>query len=266
MRVTSAFALAAVIVVPAIAAPQAGYAQTCQRTVSIAPEVSAGEGTGTATFKVYSGGCAAAGEVGYETWGGTAQPGADFQPQTGRLRWAAGDTEVKKIIVAILRDTEREDDLEDFTVRLVDPGRDISIVDPIARGRSLDDEAAVPLWSIDDVLCPNLLPNQRCGCAAEIMPWKPMCIVTELHLSALQPAPVTFRWSTIDGTARAGIDYVAVVAQTQTVAAGATAAQLEVQLLPRSAATSDRWFYLRLSAVSVGGVVDSLATFTIRGS
>ena len=91
-----------------------------------------------------------------------------------------------------------------------------------------------------------------------------MCGVVEFHLSAPQATPLTLRWRTSDGTALAGVDYVAVVDRSQMVAAGETTVALPVQLL---ASPAGGYFYVEVTA-GPGGVLllDATAKFTIDGS
>jgi hypothetical protein len=266
MRVTPVFAiaLAATTAALTVAAPVPSVAQSCQRTVSVSPQVSAGEGVGTLTFTVYSGGCAAAAEVSYEAVAGTAMPGSDFTLPRGTLRWAAGGTSALTVTAVLLPDSLRENEIEDFTVRLVNASPGARIVQSWAQGRILDDDGPTGYTVVNDAICPQLSPYERCTCAYNTMPIEPSCI--NLSLSAPLPSPATVHWSTVDGTAKAGIDFVPVVNGVQTVAAGTTSGSLSVQLIPRPSGTPSRYLYVRISGVSVGVVVDAWATVTISGS
>ncbi len=265
MRVTS-FALVAAVAVSAVLSAPASFAQTCQRVVSIAPQASAGEDTGMLTFAVRSGGCAAAGEVGYLVQAGTALPGVDFQLPSGRLRWAAGDTAVQKISAVTLPDSLREADIEQFTVRLTGPSAQVQILRASAQGRILDGDGPTFLWAGDDDVCPSPLAFQPCGCEpVDYMPIEPYCPVTRFFASRPPASTATLRWSTVDGTARAGLDYVAVVDRTQSVPAGSTMTVLRVRLLARPAGTPSRSFSIKVSDVSAGALADAVATFTIDG-
>ncbi|WP_212823325.1 Calx-beta domain-containing protein [Catellatospora sp. TT07R-123] len=258
-----ALAAAAAALAPATAAP--GVAQSCQRTVSVSPQVSAGESGGTLTFAVYSSGCAAAAEVGYEATAGTATPGTDFQLPRGTLRWAAGDTSVRTVTAALLADSQREAELEDFAVHLLGAGPSVHIARSLAQGRIIDDDGPTGYAVVDDGDCPPPLPFQQCTCElADTMPIEPDCI--SFALSAKLPSPVTLHWSTVDGTAKAGIDFVPVVQRAQTVPAWTSSGGLPVQLIARPAGTPPRYFYVRISAISAGAVVDAVATVTIAGS
>lgn len=247
--------------------PPAGHAGTCLRAVHIDPQESAGEGAGGLVFVVRSTGCAAAGSVGYTVAAGTAQAGGDFVPVSGTLHWTTGDTGPRSIAVPVVSDLVREVDLEDLTVRLTAPSPDIRVTDADGNGRIIDDDSGRPVWAIDDADCPSLTPNQWCRCpVAQPMPETIDCVVVELHLSLPQAGSTGARWATVDGTARAGVDFVGVVDRAHTVPAGATVAELQIELLPRPVGTPTRWFYVRVSTVSAGTVADAIAVVTLAGS
>ncbi|HZM78635.1 MAG TPA: Calx-beta domain-containing protein [Candidatus Limnocylindrales bacterium] len=243
---------------PALAGP-------CVRTVGIAQQVSAAEGAGRLTFTVFTGGCAAVGDVGYTVTGGTAQAGTDFKPQSGHLHWESGDILDTTITVLITQDSLREADLEDFTVHLIDPGPGVQIIRSVGQGRVLDDDGPTIAWSVDDSTCTIDTPDPSCFCrdVTQLMPIEPNCDVIDFDLSAGLPSPARMWWSTLDGSARAGIDYVPVTDRPETIPAGAVAGELVVRLLPRPSGTPRRWFYVRLSGVSEGVVIDGIAVITI---
>ena len=62
--------------------------------------------------------------------------------------------------------------------------------------------------------------------------------------------PVTFLYNTFDGTAKAGVDYTAVVEGMITVPAGATTQTFEVALFNDTIAESDETFLVRLRSPS----------------
>jgi hypothetical protein len=249
----------------------AGDSSTCQRTVRIDPQTSTGEGLGASTFVVHSTGCAAAGSVQYTVEPGSARAGADFVVVSGRLQWADGDKGTRTISVPILPDPAVEADLEEFAVRLTAPSPAVVVAGGFGQGRILDDDSpAQPIWTPKDSFCwrtppppsppplpPSTLPMPMPGV---------LCAPTSADTSQPVPLPVTIHWSTVDGTARAGVDFVAVIDRVQTVPAGATTATLEFELLPGSPATATRWFTVRISSVSAGRIVDATATVILYGA
>ncbi|WP_344514675.1 Calx-beta domain-containing protein [Dactylosporangium maewongense] len=255
-RLRQALTAGAVVSLAVAVAPappgRSAAAEPCRRTVDVQPMVTAGERAGTLTFVVESGGCAAAGEVGYTVTAGSALPAADFALAGGVLRWAAGDTGERSIVARIADDQMREAALEDFTVRLTAAGGGVVVRHGTATGRILDDDGPDLGWAADDAVVP-IVPMLGHGYFCPPPPPPP------------PRPPLTYVWQTGDGTAKAGVDYVAVAGRTQTVPAGATRVPFEVTLLPRPAGTPSRWFTVRIVAVSAGVVVDAEAVVTIDG-
>jgi hypothetical protein len=231
------------------------------------PQVSAGEGSGTLTFDVFSNGCPLAGGVGYTTSAGTASDREDYKAQSGRLHWGLGEISGKTITVPIAQDLSRDLDLEDFLVQFVDPDPTVQLARSSGQGRILDDEAPGLLWSIDDRTCVGSMPDPRCLCqnVFQLMPYEPNCGRPPLHLSAPQLVPTVLHWRTLNGTAIAGLDYDPVPAGIQSIPAGRTELELFVRLLPRPGAPR-RFFFVQLTAVSAGTVVDGQAMITIHGT
>jgi hypothetical protein len=238
--------------------PRPSFAATCQRTVGIEQEVSAGEGTGALTFLVYSGGCAAAGTVSYTVTAGSAQPGVDFQLADGSLRWTAGETGPLPVTAVLKADPFREADLEDFTVHLGAPSPNVRVAVGTGHGRVIDDDGLDLVLVVDDGVCPPSglylfdVHGGSIDCDAS------------LDLSAAPAGPVSVRWSTVDATARAGIDFVA-VDTTVTVAPGQVRVRLPLRLLPQPPGTPSRWFSLVVTSSTAGIVTDRVAVITVPG-
>jgi Calx-beta domain-containing protein len=244
--------------VPSVLGAPPGFAAICQRTVVIQPEVSAGEGAGRLTFVVRSYGCPAAGDVRFAVEPGTAQPPGDFASQSGRLKWGAGEAGQRSITVTITDDTVQEPDLEHFTVRLFDPSQGILITGTSGRGRILDEDDLWLVWVVDDGICDPDDEEDECECL-DVHP-KFKCEPT-VNRSSTWPTPVTIHWSTVDGSARAGVDFVGVTNQVLTVPAGATHFGLPVQLLPQH--SPGLQFGVRIFTPSVGLIADGTAVVTI---
>ena len=87
----------------------------------------------------------------------------------------------------------------------------------------------------------------------------------EVTLSAAASEPVTVDWSTADGTATAGEDYVA-SSGTLTFAAGETAQTIEVTVLDDAHDEGEEIFALRLSGAAGAELADAEATGTIANS
>jgi chitinase len=83
-----------------------------------------------------------------------------------------------------------------------------------------------------------------------------------MRLSAATTAPVTFKYSTANGTAVAGTDYQA-TSGSVVVPAGATTAQVPVAVLGNTATQANRTFTLQLTAATNGLRSNTAATGTI---
>ena len=87
----------------------------------------------------------------------------------------------------------------------------------------------------------------------------------EVTLTAAASEPVTVDWSTADGTATAGEDYVA-SSGTLTFAAGETAHTIEVTVLDDAHDEGEETFALRLSGAAGAELADAEATGTIANN
>lgn len=252
---------AAAVLIDPVPGASAGLAD-CQRTVLIQPEASAGEGAGRLTLEVDWFGCAAAGSVAYQVEGGSAEVDVDFVLAGGRLEWQAGETGPRRITATLVPDPEQEAELEDFTVRLGKPSPDLRVAGAIGRGRILDDDQSGPTWTADSLNC--VLPGEL-GCLGTDcdVGFDHIYCPPPLHSNQLNADPATARWSTIDGTAVAGVDFVGVKNQLVRIPAGASRVDLPLRLLPRSAGAPGRWFQIRIYAPSVGRVVDGTAVIRL---
>lgn len=117
----------------------------------------------------------------------------------------------------------------------------------------------------DDVNCWQGDPFICAGLDCDVHPSNVIC-PPRLHSNQMNAKPATARWSTIDGTAIAGVDFVAVQDQLVRIPAGASRVDLPLRLLPRPAGTPSRWFQIRVYAPSVGRVVDGTAVIRLDPS
>ena len=247
-----------------VADGSAGYADSCLRTVSIDPQVSAGEGAGTLTLVVHTRGCAAAGGVAYAVMPGSARPNDDFQLANGYLQWPRGDLSDRSITAVIVPNGYRGPDIRNFTVRLVGPTPSVHVANGVGEGRILDDDGLQIELVIDDVICPvqGLVPFGDVGHDTIDISCPPT-----LHVSTPATDPVAAHWETVDGTARAGVDFVGVVDGLATVEPGTDTTQLALTLLPRPPGTPPRSLQIRVTTFTADGVVvvDAVATLTLGG-
>jgi len=131
--------------------------------------------------------------VGFQTSNGTAEAGVDFIATNGTLLIPAGDDE-GMINVPVIGDVLDENDTEAFFVQMVNASN-TTIVGDLGEGTIIDNDLA-PLISIDNVL-------QEEGDSGTS--------VAEFTVSLSRPSAleVTVGYTTSNGTAEAGLDYVA---------------------------------------------------------
>jgi hypothetical protein len=186
----------------------------------------------------------------------------DFVLPAGKLGWRKGETGPRRVTAALVSDREREAALEDFTVRLADPSPDLRVAGAVGRGRILDHDQTGPTWTPDGLHC--VLPGER-GCVGTDcdVGFDHVYCPPPLHSNQLNASPATARWSTIDGTAVAGVDFVGVTDQLVRIPAGASRVDLPLRLLPRADGAPSRWFLIRVYAPSVGRVVEGTAVIRL---
>jgi len=86
--------------------------------------------------------------------------------------------------------------------------------------------------------------------------------VSVRRASTTVAGPVTVNYTTVDGSAKAGVDYVP-AAGTLTFGVGATIANFTVTILPNSRDDGDRTFTIALSAPTGGATLGSGSTATV---
>jgi len=215
-----------------------------------APELRVGdvfltEGTGTtpsASFAVtLSEPSAASVSVDYATTDGTALAGSDYQTTSGTLVIPAGDTSAS-VDVPVVADATPETD-ETFTLELLAPVN-AALIDATGQATILDDDTVFPAVSIADVTMPE-------------GDWQPRVALFTVSLAEPAAQTVSVTYTTADGTATAGEDYVA-TSGSLSFDPGTTTQVLSVDLLPDLGEESDEQFTVLLSdpvgAVITGGV------------
>jgi subtilisin family serine protease len=183
--------------------------------------------------------------VQYATSDGTATAGSDYQATSGTLSFAPGETS-KTIAVTIFGDTRFEAD-ETFFLNLSNAVGAV-ITKPAVQGTILNDDAA-PKLSVADVKVREFNSGSKDA-------------AFKVTLSAASDSPVTFQYSTADGTARAGSDYGA-VSGTFTIPAGVKTATLYVPIFGDAALEPDETFLLNLSNATGATIADAQAVGTI---
>jgi beta-glucanase (GH16 family) len=94
---------------------------------------------------------------------------------------------------------------------------------------------------------PNILLNTQASVYEDITEGT---LNLPVSLSAATDKTVTISYSTVDSTAKAGMDYTAVLNATITFQSGETSKFLEVKILPDSARKEDVWFKIILSNIA----------------
>ncbi|MAR92024.1 MAG: hypothetical protein CML06_14250, partial [Pseudomonadales bacterium] len=195
--------------------------------------------------------------VEYTTVSGSAQSGEDFAPTTGTITFLAGQT-IAAVHVPVYGDTALEAS-EQFSLVLSPPqGADFAAGEAgvEATATILDDDASdtQPVISIADIAIHE--GNSTYGPNIEF-------VVT---LSAPSTETVQVAYTTVDGSAQAGNDYIG-ASGTLSFAPGQTSAVVALTSYGYSVVEPDETFTLQLSspqnAVLAGGVDTLSATGTI---
>jgi probable HAF family extracellular repeat protein len=170
--------------------------------------------------------------VNFATANGSATAGSDYEPASGTLTFAPGETS-KTITVPVYGDRLGEPN-ETFFVNLSNP-TNATIADGQGLGTILDDE---PRISISDVSKKEGKKNQT------------TLFTFTVTLSAAYDQPVTMSFKTTDGTAKTSDnDYVAKTG-TLTFAPGETTKTITIEVKGDSKKEADETFYLDLFGLS----------------
>ncbi|MDP3241960.1 MAG: Calx-beta domain-containing protein [Reyranella sp.] len=186
--------------------------------------------------------------VAYSTANGTAKAGKDYVASSGTVTFAAGETS-KMVHVDIKGDVLAESN-ETFKVNLSSPAG-ATIADGTAIGTIIDDDGAavLPALSIAD-----LAVAEGNGEHAHFM--------FTVTLDKAAAGPVTVAYSTADGTATAGSDYVATNG-TLTFTAGETSKTVHVDISGDTVFEGNETFAVTLSNASGASLADATAVGTI---
>jgi hypothetical protein len=183
--------------------------------------------------------------VNFATANGTAVAGVDYSTTRGTLSFAKGET-TKTILVPILVDLLDEPD-ETFALVLSGASGG-TITRGTGRGTILDDDPA-PAASVGDVTI------------AEGASGSTFATLT-VRLSAPSAKTASIAYATANGTATAGIDYVA-SSGTISVAPGQTSATISVPILGDTLDEADEAFIVNLSSPTDATIADGQGLVTI---
>ena len=185
--------------------------------------------------------------VDYATADGTATAGSDYTTTTGTATFAAGVT-TAQVVVPIAGDTVNEPN-ETFFVNLTN-SLNASIADAQGLGTITNDDAA-PTLAIQPSAS---IVEGNVGTSA---------VNLQVSLSALSSSPVTVAFTTSNGTAIAGSDFVA-TSGTLTFPANTTTPQtISVQVNGDVVLEADETFNVTLSSPSGATISAGTATVTI---
>jgi hypothetical protein len=194
----------------------------------------------------------------WNTVEGAAKTGIDFQPIDGRGTVAAGKSSVDIVTDSVIGNTIHQTD-RTFKIELVPVGTDLRSGTYEAIGTIQDDDPA-PWVVVDDA---SIQRDTVTGSRTPM--W--------FHVRLLDPRtgkpttsglPVSVSWKTVDGTAVAGLDYVAADG-VLTIPVGTGADSLAVMALGDPRYAPDNSFRVALAALSGGTGHDTLATGSIVG-
>src|SRR5262245_51250795 len=174
--------------------------------------------------------------VGYGTASGTARAGSDYLAVSGTLNFPKGVTS-KTILIPIAGDTAVESD-ETFFVNLINPKK-ATIADGQGAVSIVNDDTRI---SVDNVW----LSEGNSGTTS---------FTFTVSLSNAIGQPVTVSYSTADGTAVAGSDYVA-KSGTLTIPAGQMSGTITVLVNGDWMSEPDETFYLNLSTPTAGAILN----------
>ena len=149
--------------------PFLGVTATPKTVAFDSASAAAGEG-GTATLTVSRHGPATGAlTVDYATSSGSASSGQDFEPASGTLSWANGDSTPKPIAVAITDDAEPEGS-ETFDITLSNPSAGTTVTPPAAATVTIgaSDQRRRRRWWTSTSPCSRPRRRLPSGCAGSL--------------------------------------------------------------------------------------------------
>jgi Ca2+-binding RTX toxin-like protein len=214
-------------------------------SVSDAVVTEGNDGTTSLVFTVTLGSALATrATVNYASANGTATAGSDYSAQTGMLTFLAGETS-KTVTVAVNGDFAPEGN-ETLTLNLSGASGGTGILRATGTGTIFNDDGL----SIADASVTE-------GNSGTVL------VPVTVTLSAPASGAVTVAYTTQDGTATAGVDYVA-TSGTLVFAAGETSKTISVAVKGDTQFEGNETFRVLLSSPSGSALVDGSATVTIQ--
>jgi beta-glucanase (GH16 family) len=170
----------------------------------------------------------------YQTTDGTAVEGEDYvgYPET-ELIFNVGETS-KEIKIAIVNDDIFEDN-ESFLL----------VVNKVTNGKLAQSMCNITIVNDDSFVPEVILPDRvriSEGTNSTMIP-------LTIRLSGATTVPVTIKWSTVEGSAKAGSDFTQSIDNTLTFNAGVIAQQIQVEVLGDNMMELDEGFFIHFSDV-----------------
>jgi hypothetical protein len=184
--------------------------------------------------------------VNFSTADGTATAGTDYVASSGTLTFNPGET-TKTITVLVNGDTVIEAD-KTFFVNLSNPF-DATIADGQGQNTILNDDIPLPAISINDVTVPEGNSGTTTG-------------VFTVSLSRASSQVVTASYSTADGSATAGSDYVS-TSGTVTFNPGETSKTITVTTIGDTVVEGNESFFINLTSATNATIADGQGIGTI---
>ena len=181
--------------------------------------------------------------VNYATSDRTAEQSSDYVSARGIMIFDRGATH--GVVAVELKDDDLAEGNEVFEVTLTNASEGLVIGRAVGEGVIIDDDG-VPLLRIDDVAVSE----------EEVVRFT-------LRLSEPSARTVTVRYRTEDGSAQAGMDYVAAAGMVQ-FKPGSTEAVLEVELMQDGMDWREETFTVHLEAPEHARLEKAVATATVR--
>lgn len=207
------------------------------------------EGGGTAAFSlIRTGGTAGSLTVGFSTVSRTATAGLDFTPAQGTLTFADGETS-KMFTVAILEDSVNEI-FETAIVTLNTLGPLDTLGSQSTATLTINDNDPLPTVSISDV---SVIEGNS----------GPANAFFSVRLSASSGKPISMFYSTVNGTASSGSDFVPAALSPLTFSPGETSKNFAITINGDAENESDETFVVHLTGVSNASVARGQGTGTI---
>ena len=170
----------------------------------------------------------------YQTSDGTAKAGEDYEAITdGKLVFTPGETS-KEVKIALKNDDVYESD-ETFSL----------IVTKVTNANLVTSQCLLTILN-DDLSVPELvLPNRmRFVESATTVTTK-----LTIKLSSATTVPVQVKWSTLEGSAKAGTDFVASTNNSLTFNPGEIQKQIQIELIDNAIFEMDKAFFLHFSDI-----------------